>query len=170
MSAAQDAQAPGGAFIHEAVLDQIIVGEIGASRAGGAPNLWRKEMRFPEELKYTKTHEWVLMRGEIAVVGITDFAQQELTDVVYVELPSVGKEVKAGEDCAVVESVKAAVDIYAPLSGKIVGVNEKLSDEPQLLNSDPYGEGWVFEMQPSDMSELDALMDAQQYQKTVEEG
>ena len=88
-------------------------------------------MDFPKELKYTKTHEWVLIRDEIAVVGITDFAQQQLTDIVYVELPEVGKEVKAGGECAVVESVKAASDIYSPLSGKIVRVNEKLNDEPQ---------------------------------------
>jgi len=127
-------------------------------------------MEFPKELRYTKTHEWVRIRDSIAVVGITDYAQQELTDVVYVEVPEVGKEVTAGGECAVVESVKAAVDIYSPLSGKIVKVNEKLSDEPQLLNSDPYGEGWVFELEPSDLSELEKLMDSDQYQKTAEEG
>lgn len=126
-------------------------------------------MEFPEGLKYTKTHEWVLIRGKIAVVGITDFAQRELTDVVYVELPELGKEVRAGADCAVVESVKAAVDIYSPLSGTITRVNEKLNEEPELLNTAPYGEGWVFEMEPSDLSELDALMDAGRYQKIVEE-
>jgi len=126
-------------------------------------------MQFPKELKYTKTHEWVMMGGETAAVGITDFAQKELTDVVYVELPELGKDVKAGEECAVVESVKAAVGIYSPLSGKIARANEKLKDEPQLLNSDPYGEGWVFEILPSDLSELEALMGAEQYQKMVEE-
>jgi glycine cleavage system H protein len=126
-------------------------------------------MEFPKELKYTKTHEWVRMHGEIAVVGITDFAQNELTDVVYIELPEVGKDVNAGADCAVVESVKAAVDIYSPLSGKIVKVNRQLFGEPQLLNSDPYGEGWVFEIEPSDLAQLDALMDAEQYRKMAEE-
>ena len=126
-------------------------------------------MEFPNDLKYTKTHEWVRMRGEIAVVGITDFAQNELTDVVYIELPEVGKDVNAGADCAVVESVKAAVDIYSPLSGKIVKVNQQLNGEPQLLNSDPYGEGWVFEIEPSDLSQLDTLMDAENYQKIAEE-
>ncbi len=126
-------------------------------------------MEFPKERKYTKTHEWVVVRSEIAVVGITDFAQRELTDVVYVELPEVGKEVKAGEECAVVESVKAAVDIYSPLSGKVVRANEKLNDEPQLLNTDPYGEGWVFEMKPSNLSELETLLDADQYRRVVEE-
>jgi glycine cleavage system H protein len=126
-------------------------------------------MEFPEGLKYTKTHEWVRMRDSIAVVGITDYAQQELTDVVYVELPEVGRQVKAEGECATVESVKAAVDIYSPLSGMVVKVNEKLGDKPQLLNSDPYGEGWVFELEPSDPSELDRLMDAEAYRKTVEE-
>jgi len=125
-------------------------------------------MEFPKELKYTKTHEWVRMADGIAVVGITDYAQQELTDVVYIELPEVGKEVKAGGECATVESVKAAVDVYSPLSGKVVKVNEKLNDEPQLLNSDPYGEGWVFEVEPSDPSELAKLMDADAYRKTAE--
>lgn len=125
-------------------------------------------MEFPKELKYTKTHEWVRMREGTAVVGITDYAQQELTDVVYVEMPEVGKEVKAGAACVVVESVKAAVDVYSPLSGKVVKVNEKLNDEPQLLNSDPYGEGWVFEVEPIAPSELAKLMDADAYRKTVE--
>jgi len=122
-------------------------------------------MEFPKELRYTKSHEWVLVRGEIGVVGITDFAQEKLTDIVYVELPKPGREVKAGEECAVVESVKAASDIYSPLSGKIVKVNDRLNNEPQLLNSDPYGEGWVFEIQPSDLSELDSLISAEQYRK-----
>lgn len=126
-------------------------------------------MEFPKGLKYTKTHEWVRMRDNTAVIGITDYAQQELTDVVYVEVPEIGKEVKAGGECATVESVKAAVDIYSPLTGKVLKVNEKLGDEPQLLNSDPYGEGWVFELEPGDLSELDKLMDAEAYRKTVEE-
>lgn len=126
-------------------------------------------MEIPQELKYTKTHEWVISRGGSAVVGITDFAQQELTDVVFVELPELGRQVEAGGECAVVESVKAASDIYSPLSGKIVKVNERLNDEPQLLNSDPYGDGWIVEIEPADLSELDKLMTADQYQKTVEE-
>ncbi len=126
-------------------------------------------MEIPKELKYTKTHEWVMIRGGRAVVGITDFAQQKLSDVVYVELPEPAKEVKAGGECAVVESVKAASDIYSPLSGKIVKVNQKLNAEPQLLNSDPYGDGWIVEIEPADLSELDKLMTADEYQKTVEE-
>jgi len=126
-------------------------------------------MEIPKDLKYTKTHEWATIRGETAVVGITDFAQQKLTDVVFIELPELGREVRAGDDCAVVESVKAASDIYTPLSGKIVKVNDRLNDEPQLLNSDPYGEGWVFEIEPTDLSELDNLMSADEYAKIVEE-
>ena len=126
-------------------------------------------MEFPKDLKYSKTHEWVRMSGEVAVVGITDFAQQQLTDVVYVELPEPGKEVKAGGECAVVESVKAASDIYSPLSGRIVKVNDRLGDEPELLNSDPYGDGWVFELQPSDSAELDSLMPAEEYRKIAED-
>ncbi len=126
-------------------------------------------MEFPKDLKYSKTHEWVRMSGEVAVVGITDFAQEKLTDVVFIELPELGKEVKAGSECAVVESVKAASDIYSPISGKITKVNDRLGDEPELLNSAPYGEGWVFELDPSDPGELDSLMSADEYQKTVEE-
>lgn len=127
-------------------------------------------MEFPKDLKYTKSHEWVRMQDGLAVVGITDYAQQELTDVVFIELPEAGKEIKAGAACAVVESVKAAVDVYSPLSGKVVNMNERLNDEPQLLNSDPYGEGWVFELEPSDLSELEKLMDAETYRGTVETG
>jgi glycine cleavage system H protein len=126
-------------------------------------------MEFPKDLKYSKTHEWVRMSGEVAVIGITDFAQQQLTDVVYVELPEPGKEVKAGGECAVVESVKAASDIYSPISGKITKVNDRLGDEPELLNTDPYGDGWVFELEPNDPAELDSLMTADDYQKAVEE-
>ncbi len=126
-------------------------------------------MEIPKDLKYSKTHEWVIIRGETAVVGITDFAQQKLTDVVFIELPELGREVKAGDDCAVVESVKAASDIYTPLSGKVVKVNDRLNDEPQLLNSDPYGEGWVLEIEPSDLSELENLMSADEYARIVEE-
>ena len=125
-------------------------------------------MEFPNDLKYSKTHEWVRVSGETVVVGITDFAQDKLTDVVFIELPELEKEVKAGSECAVVESVKAASDIYSPLSGKITKVNDRLADEPQLLNSDPYGEGWVFELEPSDLAELDSLMSAEEYQKIAE--
>ena len=100
-------------------------------------------MNVPNNLKYAKSHEWVRVDGQIAIVGITDHAQEELTDVVYVEVPEVGARVEAGKQCAVVESVKAASDIYAPVSGDVATVNEELANAPELLNQDPYGKGWV---------------------------
>ena len=115
--------------------------------------------------KYTKTHEWVVVEDKVATVGITNNAQEQLGDVVYVDLPEVGREVKKGEVVASIESVKAAADVYAPLSGKIVEVNEKLDTEPELLNRDPEGEGWLFKMEISDESELEDLLDEQAYQE-----
>src|SRR6267143_1589225 len=100
----------------------------------------------PSDLKYAKSHEWVKGAGEVATVGISDFAQQELTDVVFVELPQVGRRVSAGEACAVVESVKTASDIYSPVGGEITEVNKALSDDPGLVNRDPYGAGWFFKI------------------------
>ena len=126
-------------------------------------------MRFDQLCRYGKEHEWIRVEGGEALVGITDYAQDQLSNVVFVELPEIGDEFQQGDVFAVVESVKAASDIYSPLSGKIVKVNDRLADEPQLLNSDPYGEGWVFELEPSDLAELEALMPADEYQKTVEE-
>ena len=115
--------------------------------------------------KYTKTHEWVVVEDKVATVGITNHAQEQLGDVVYVDLPEVGREVKKGEVVASIESVKAAADVYAPLSGKIVEVNEKLDTEPELLNRDPEGEGWLFKMEISDEGELEDLLDEQAYQE-----
>jgi glycine cleavage system H protein len=120
-------------------------------------------MNIPKNLKYAKTHEWVRVEGDVAVVGITDHAQNELTDVVYVETPAVGAHVEAGKECAVVESVKAASDIYAPVSGDVVGVNEELSSAPELLNQDPYGKGWMFKVKMSDPSELNELLSPDDY-------
>ena len=120
-------------------------------------------MNIPKNLRYTKTHEWVRVEGDIAVVGITDHAQQELTDVVYVETPAVGSRVEAGKECAVVESVKAASDIYAPVSGDIVAVNEELSSAPELLNQDPYDKGWMFKIKISDPGELNELLSPDDY-------
>jgi len=125
-------------------------------------------MQYPAELKYAKTHEWVRVKGDKAVVGITDFAQHELSDVVYVELPNVGEDVKAGGQCAVIESVKSASDIYSPVSGRITRINESVNDEPDVVNKDPYGNGWIFEVEVSDSDELKSLMDADKYQKQVE--
>lgn len=120
-------------------------------------------MNVPKNVRYTKSHEWVRVEGDIAVVGITDHAQQELTDVVYVETPAVDSRVDAGKECAVVESVKAASDIYAPVSGDVVAVNEELSSTPELLNQDPYDKGWMFKIKMSDPGELSELLSPDDY-------
>jgi glycine cleavage system H protein len=126
-------------------------------------------MNLPSDLRYDKTHEWVLANGDgTVVVGITDHAQGLLGDLVYVELPEVGRQVSAGGECAVVESVKAASDVYSPLSGEIVAVNEALRDTPETVNQHPYGDGWLFKVRLSDPAELDHLMDAAAYQAAVE--
>ena len=125
-------------------------------------------MLIPSNLRYTKTHEWAKQEGTDVVVGITTHAQEELRDVVYVELPAIGKAVKQGEPVAVVESVKAAFDIYAPLSGTVARVNETLSKSPQLVNQDCYGTGWFFAITPSQPSELNALMSSDDYTKLIQ--
>ncbi|WP_101512547.1 glycine cleavage system protein GcvH [Thermotoga sp. SG1] len=119
--------------------------------------------------KYTRTHEWVEIEGKVATVGITNHAQEELGDVVYVDLPEVGKEVKKGDVVASIESVKAAADVYAPLSGKITEVNERLETEPELINKDAEGEGWIFKMEIADESELSDLLDEQAYKEFCEQ-
>jgi len=123
--------------------------------------------KIPADLKYARSHEWVRLEGNEAVIGITDHAQHELTDVVFVELPAQGRQVKAGEACAVVESVKTASDIYAPLSGKVVATNPAVVANPALANTDPYGEGWFFRLQLSNPSEAGALLDAAGYQALI---
>ena len=125
-------------------------------------------MLTPSNVRYTKTHEWAKQEGADVLVGITAHAQEELRDVVYVELPAVGKAVKQGEPVAVVESVKAAFDIYAPLSGTVARVNERLSKSPQLVNQDCYGTGWFFAIKPSQPSELNALMSSDDYGKLIQ--
>jgi glycine cleavage system H protein len=120
------------------------------------------------ELKYTQDHEWVRAEGDAATIGITDHAQNSLGDVVFVDLPEVGREVAAGEACAVVESVKAASDVYAPIAGKIVAVNAALADNPGLINSEPTGEGWFFKIEPADPAAIGALMDDAAYAAFVE--
>jgi glycine cleavage system H protein len=117
----------------------------------------------PADLKYAKSHEWARVQGNEATVGITDHAQHELTDVVFVELPEVGKKVKAGEACAVVESVKTASDIYSPVSGEISAVNKAVVDNPGLVNSEPYAGGWFYKINLSNPSEANALMSPEQY-------
>ena len=126
-------------------------------------------MEFPEDLRYTREHEWARMKGDKVVVGVTDFAQDQLGDVVYVELPEVGDAVKKGESFGVVESTKAVSELFAPISGKVVEVNDPLSDAPETINEDPYEEGWMIVIQPSDPRELEALMDAKAYRTFVEE-
>jgi glycine cleavage system H protein len=124
-------------------------------------------MNFPESLRYTKDHEWIRMEGDVAVIGITDFAQHELGDIVYVEIESVGKELKAGDVFGTVEAVKTVSDLYLPVNGSVTEVNPKLNANPELVNSDPYGEGWMVKMKVSDSSEVDALMDSAAYQSLV---
>jgi glycine cleavage system H protein len=120
---------------------------------------------IPVELKYAKSHEWARTNDDGSVtVGISDTAQDQLGDMVFIEVPEVGQTVIAAEACAVVESVKAASDVYAPLGGEIVEVNENLADSPETVNNDAYGEGWIFRLQPSDAGELGALMDADAYE------
>jgi glycine cleavage system H protein len=118
---------------------------------------------IPSDLKYAKSHEWVRVAGDVATVGITDHAQHELTDVVFVELPEVGKQFKAAETCAVVESVKTASDIYAPVSGQVTEVNKAVVENPALVNTEPYGGGWLFKAKLSAPGELNALLTPEQY-------
>ena len=120
-------------------------------------------MTNPSDLKYAKTHEWVRDEGDVVTIGISQHAQELLGDLVFVELPAVGKIVSVGAEIAVVESVKAASDVYAPISGEVVAVNTQLESQPELVNSAPYGEGWLFKLKPSDKAELNALLSAQEY-------
>ncbi|QBY03578.1 glycine cleavage system protein GcvH [Thalassotalea sp. HSM 43] len=125
---------------------------------------------IPSELKYASSHEWVRVEGDGTVtVGITEHAQELLGDMVFVELPEVGDEIEAGDDVAVAESVKAASDIYAPIGGEVVEINEELEDSPELVNSDAFGDGWMFKVKLSDVGELESLLDAEGYQNVVDE-
>ncbi len=126
-------------------------------------------MEFPEDLKYSKEHEWVLVDGDVVTVGITDFAQDQLGDIVFVELPSIGDKVSKDEAFGVVESVKAVNDVYAPLSGTVVEVNDDLPDSPEMINEDCYGDGWMVKIRLSDPAELAALLDAAGYEKHTAE-
>ncbi|TET23594.1 MAG: glycine cleavage system protein GcvH [Candidatus Stahlbacteria bacterium] len=119
----------------------------------------------PEELRYSKSHEWVRIEGSQAIIGITDFAQGELSDIVMVELPQVGREVETGDSIGVIEAVKAVADLYSPISGKVLEVNTNLSASPGTINSDPYGEGWIAKLELADPSEAEKLMDAAAYKE-----
>ena len=119
--------------------------------------------------RYTKEHEWIRLDGDVAVVGITEHAQSQLGDVVFVELPEVGKSFAAGDEAAVVESVKAASEVYAPISGEVAEVNEALAADPAMVNADPMGDGWFLKLRLDDPKELDGLMDEEAYKRLVEE-
>jgi len=124
-------------------------------------------MSVPGNMKYTKTHEWVRLEGNTITVGITDFAQHQLSELTFVELPDVGTEVTAKDELAVVESVKAAADVYAPVDGVITAVNEELNTKPDLVNNDPYGKGWLFKMSIEKPSVLDDLLDPESYEELL---
>ena len=124
-------------------------------------------MNIPENLRYATSHEWILVEGDTGTVGITDHAQAELTDIVFAEPPTIGKSVKAGDVAAVVESVKAASDIYAPVSGEVVERNEAIEADPSLLNTDPFGAGWIFKIRIADAVELADLKDAAAYREQI---
>ena len=121
----------------------------------------------PQDLKYTKTHEWVRVHDQLVEVGITDFAQHQLSDITYVDLPEIDARFEAGEEVAVVESIKAASDIYAPVSGEIVETNDKLADAPEVINSDPFGAGWLFRIKPDDIQDVESLLSAAAYEALI---
>lgn len=124
-------------------------------------------MNFPSNLRYTKDHEWIKLDGNVATIGITDFAQGELGDIVYVEVETVGKSLEAHEIFGTVEAVKTVSDLYLPVAGTILELNPNLNAQPELVNSDPYGEGWMIKMEVSNLAEVEALMDAEAYQALV---
>lgn len=126
-------------------------------------------MEFPEDLKYSREHEWALVEGKVATIGITDFAQDKLGDIVFVELPAVGDKVTKDEAMGVVESVKAVSDVYSPVSGTVIEINDDLPDSPDMINEDPYGDGWIVKIQMSDPTDLEDLMDSEAYEAFVAE-
>ena len=123
--------------------------------------------KIPPDLKYAKSHEWMRLNGDVATVGITDHAQHELTDVVFIELPQVGRKLKKGETCAVVESVKTASDIYSPVSGEVLAINEKIVATPSLVNDKPYDDGWFFQVKVGDASEVASLLSPADYSAQI---
>jgi glycine cleavage system H protein len=125
-------------------------------------------VNIPSDLRYTSEHEWVSLEGKLATVGITDYAQGELGDIVFVELPNVGDEVKAGSAFGTIEAVKAVSELFAPVGGKIVEINEELHDNPTVVNSDPYGDGWMIKIEVKDPGEFDKLLPASEYEKLTE--
>lgn len=126
-------------------------------------------MHLPPELKYTNTHEWIRIESDGVVVGITDYAQSQLSDLTFIELPSVGDKFKAGEEAGVLESVKAASDIYCPVTGEVIEVNDELNDHPDLINSEPFGDGWLFKVALDIEGELDELLTVEDYEEILPE-
>ncbi len=124
---------------------------------------------IPEDLYYSGTHEWVRLEGDTAILGVTDHAQESMGDMVYIDLPEVGKTIETKGECGVLESVKSASDFYSPIAGEIIAVNEKLTDTPDLVNKDPYGEGWIIRLRPENVDAVKELMDAKAYRKFLEE-
>ena len=124
-------------------------------------------MHIPAELKYTKDHEWARIEGDVATVGITDYAQSELGDIVFVELPEVGKKTKQSDSFGTIEAVKAVSDLFAPLSGEIIEINHHLSDQPEVINKDPYGAGWLVKIKVSNKSEISKLLDKTKYEELI---
>jgi glycine cleavage system H protein len=127
------------------------------------------EMDFPEELRYTEKHEWISDEGGKATIGVTEYAQERLGDVVFIEMPEIGMKINKGEAFGVIESVKAASDIFTPVSGEVTGINWTLEDHPEYINQSPYGEGWIIKVRMSDATELNDLMGSEKYRKFVEQ-
>lgn len=126
-------------------------------------------MSNPTGLKYSKEHEWVKVKDDIGIIGVTNFAQEQLTDIVFVELPEKGKKVEAGKQMAVIESVKSVSDVFSPIDGEVIDVNEKLKESPEIINKDPYGEGWMVKVRIENKDELNELMSAEDYDKFIAE-
>jgi len=125
-------------------------------------------MKCPENLRYTQEHEWIKSEGEIAYVGITDFAQSELGDIVFVECETVGEKLSAGDPACTIEAVKTVSDVFMPVAGEVLEFNEKLSSNPDLINKDPYGEGWIVKIKPTNMEDINSLLTAEEYKKLIE--
>ena len=128
-----------------------------------------EESKYPDDLKYTKEHEWVRVEEGVAVVGISDFAQHQLTDVVFVELPEAGKKVEKMKNLCTVESVKSVSDVFSPVTGEVIEVNNELENKPEMINQDPYGEGWIVKIKLADNAEIDKLLSAEEYKKFTSE-
>ncbi len=143
------------------------VGKISYNKKGNNPNLTGEDSMYPDNLKYTDRHVWVEIDGNIAVIGITHHAKEQLGELTYIELPQEGDKIAAGNTLGQAESVKSISDIYAPVSGKIIEVNEAVLDEPAVVNADPYGDGWMIKVEMSNLAEADALLNAEQYQSKL---